>query len=67
MPSIDYSKLHAPKKPPTHGHSVEGSFYLQKTKEIAGRYKPYHKYVICGMAMTVVDKEEASQPEDNKE
>ncbi len=67
MSSIDYSKLHAPKKPSPHGHSVEGSFYLQKTKEIPGRYKPYHKYFTNSVTiMAVIDTEEASQPEDNK-
>ncbi len=63
MSSIDYSKLHAPKQPPAHGHSEENSFYLQKTKEIAGRYKPYHKHFTESAHNR---REEASQPEDNK-
>lgn len=63
MPSIDYSKLHIPQKPSPHGHSVEGSFYLQKTKEIPGRYKPYYKYFTSSVTTMA---EEASQPEDNK-
>lgn len=54
VPQIDYNRLSQPKRVRTTGHSVRNSFYLQKSKEVAGRYKPYHKYYTAGMKMTVV-------------
>lgn len=59
MPNIDYSKLSSPKKPSPYGHSVKGSFYLQKTKEIPGRYKPFSRYDTTGTRITVVDTPES--------
>lgn len=52
MPNIDYSELFKPREPSPGGHSEENSFYLQKTKEIPGRYKPYSKYFTEGSKKT---------------
>lgn len=60
MPKIDYSKLHAPKISSHCGHSKKGSFYLQHTKEISRRYKPYHKYVTVGMKKPIVGANKCS-------
>ena len=67
MAKIDYSKLHVPKAPSPHGHSKEGSFYLQKTKEIPGRYKPYHKCFTNGAKRTAVGTNEGLGTKDSKE
>lgn len=55
MSKIDYSGLFHPKRASTSGHSVENSFYLQKSPEAVGRYKAYHKYVIVGTKKTVTE------------
>ena len=36
----------------TTGRSERNSFYLQKSKEIAGRYKAYYEYDTSGMKVT---------------
>ena len=28
------------------GQSIKNSFYLQRTTEIPGRYKPYYEYIV---------------------
>lgn len=43
MSQIDYDVLYRPKPASAGGHSVENSFYLQKSAETAGRYREYHK------------------------
>ncbi len=66
MSKIDYSKLHSSKKPSHCGHSVEGSFYLQKTQQVPGRYKPYYRYVTADMRIPVIGTQESPIPKDKK-
>lgn len=54
MSQIDYSSLFRPKRAGAGGHSVENSFYLQKSVETAGRYKAYYKYNTAGAKRTVM-------------
>ena len=54
MPRIDYSRLSYQKQRSTRGHSVENSFYLQKSKSTPGRYRAYYEYDTSGAKVAVV-------------
>lgn len=56
MAEIDYSEIKYTLKS-NENHSVENSFYLQKSKETPDRYTPYHKVDTDGSHKIRIEKE----------
>ena len=48
----------------TRGNYEENSFYLQKSKETPGRYRPYYEYGTFGDKIPVVGSQEQTLEEE---